>query len=549
MTDVVLPSTAAAPADAAPTFRYWAFVSYAHGDAKAAVRLHHALETYRLPRELVGTVPAHAGRGLPAPLYPIFLDRDELAAAASLGERLESALRDSLSLIVVCSPNAVRSRWVDQEARYFKSLGREAAGVLPRSSTASPAPGSTPVFRCRAALPRRWPRRADGRARRADRRRCPAPPARRGGRRAAEAGCGNGRRGLRRAATSRAATAPAQAGAGRFAPSALVLVLAGLARLTLSSNATPRWSRCARAGRLVAEGAANVARVAVDEEPGWQGLLAASLLAPDAGADATLNDLLRRSPRAPRVIAAGHATRIRAQSAGRSSGHGRRGRAPPAVGRVDGAGDRRGLAGARRPRDADRVRRGPHTDVSRDHGYRLQPGRGRIASASGDTSVRLGRRRRHGHRRASARSTPGGQRPGLPAGRRAARVGRERFAGDVGCRRQPLTRRGRDRSRAQPRVRRRQSRRAAAGRLQPRRAPFLAGRHGQRVGRAWQGHLGGMLAAAFSPDGARLVSAGEDGTLVQWDVAKGRALGAPWRGHEGPVRSVEIPRHACGLGR
>ena len=34
------------------------------------------------------------------------------------------------------------------------------------------------------------------------------------------------------------------------------------------------------------------------------------------------------------------------------------------------------------------------------------------------------------------------------------------------------------------------------------------------------------------------MSAGEDGTLVQWDVAKGRALGAPWRGHEGPVRSV-----------
>jgi WD40 repeat protein len=51
------------------------------------------------------------------------------------------------------------------------------------------------------------------------------------------------------------------------------------------------------------------------------------------------------------------------------------------------------------------------------------------------------------------------------------------------------------------------------------------------------GHEGGLAAFALSPDGARLASAGEDGTSRLWDAATG-ALLATCRGHTSKVRSI-----------
>jgi tetratricopeptide (TPR) repeat protein len=105
------------------TPRYWAFLSYSHADVRWARWLHAALEGYVTPRRLVGRSTPFG----PAPrrLRPIFRDRDELSAVPDLGARLVAALEGSAYLIVICSPAAARSAWVEEEIRQFKRLHGE----------------------------------------------------------------------------------------------------------------------------------------------------------------------------------------------------------------------------------------------------------------------------------------------------------------------------------------------------------------------------------------------------------------------------------------
>jgi hypothetical protein len=107
----------------ATDFKYWAFISYAPEDDKWANWLHKGLECYRVPKNIVGK----QGRdgAVPGRAFPCFRDRDELAASGNRRDDIERALRQSRFLIVVCSPYAVRSQSVDEEIRFFKSLGRE----------------------------------------------------------------------------------------------------------------------------------------------------------------------------------------------------------------------------------------------------------------------------------------------------------------------------------------------------------------------------------------------------------------------------------------
>jgi hypothetical protein len=103
-------------------FRYTAFISYSHRDRAWGDWLHKALESYRIPRALIGG----QGRDGPVPgkLFPVFRDREEMPASADLSTQIQAALAGSATLIVLCSPNAARSRWVNEEVITFKRLGR-----------------------------------------------------------------------------------------------------------------------------------------------------------------------------------------------------------------------------------------------------------------------------------------------------------------------------------------------------------------------------------------------------------------------------------------
>ena len=96
---------------------YFAFISYKSEDVEWATWLQHGLEHYHLPASYNGrTDVTHE-------LRPIFRDIDELSAG-NLPKQIKQALFNSQNLIVICSPQAAESPWVNQEVKTFISLGR-----------------------------------------------------------------------------------------------------------------------------------------------------------------------------------------------------------------------------------------------------------------------------------------------------------------------------------------------------------------------------------------------------------------------------------------
>src|SRR5438270_7229467 len=104
-------------------FKYWAFISYSHTDQKWGAWLHRRLETFRVPRSLIG----QPGRDEPVPrrLFPVFRDREELPSSADLGANIRMALEQSRFLVVICSPRSAASKWVAEEILLYKRLHGE----------------------------------------------------------------------------------------------------------------------------------------------------------------------------------------------------------------------------------------------------------------------------------------------------------------------------------------------------------------------------------------------------------------------------------------
>jgi WD40 repeat protein len=132
------------------TYKYWAFISYSSKDRRWGDWLIRAIETYRVPKRMVGRATPRGGV-VPARAYPLFRDRDELPTDADLGSMIRGALEQSRYLIVICSPNSARSMWVNEEILTFKRLGRADrifSLIIDGSPNASDTPGKDPDLEC-----------------------------------------------------------------------------------------------------------------------------------------------------------------------------------------------------------------------------------------------------------------------------------------------------------------------------------------------------------------------------------------------------------------
>lgn len=97
--------------------QYKAFVSYSHTDEDWAAWLQQSLERYRLPKRVRLAEPS-----APSRLSPVFRDREELSSSGNLSESITDALQRSSTLLVICSPNAAQSHWVNEEIRTYRAL-------------------------------------------------------------------------------------------------------------------------------------------------------------------------------------------------------------------------------------------------------------------------------------------------------------------------------------------------------------------------------------------------------------------------------------------
>lgn len=151
-----------------PQTRYYAFLSYSHKDQELADWLHRELERFRVPHALAGKLTANGV--IPRRLTPIFRDEHELAAG-DLAEEIKAALSASQFLIVLCSPDAAKSRWTNEEIEEFKRTRPEAcvlAAIASGEPFASEMPGREDEECFPAALMQKYDRRGRPTGRRAE---------------------------------------------------------------------------------------------------------------------------------------------------------------------------------------------------------------------------------------------------------------------------------------------------------------------------------------------------------------------------------------------
>ena len=132
------------------TYKYAAFISYTRGgdDEKIAKWLQKRLESFKVP---TGLAPQSvkggelreadfAQSGIDGRRLKIFRDKTDLGPHPALTEALMESLDMCRSLVVICSPRSAKSKWVNEEVRYFQQT-RRASRIIPFIIEGSPTPG------------------------------------------------------------------------------------------------------------------------------------------------------------------------------------------------------------------------------------------------------------------------------------------------------------------------------------------------------------------------------------------------------------------------
>lgn len=99
-------------------YTYYAFISYKREDEKWARWIQKKLERYTIP-----SVIRQGDSRMPRQIRPVFRDNTDLTGGLLI-KGLKSELLNSRYLIVICSPNATKSEWVNQEIKTFIETGR-----------------------------------------------------------------------------------------------------------------------------------------------------------------------------------------------------------------------------------------------------------------------------------------------------------------------------------------------------------------------------------------------------------------------------------------
>ena len=100
-------------------FHYYAFISYSTKDSKWAKWLRRRLSYYHIPASV-----KKSKVGVPDKLQPIFIYEYDLSGNL-LHNVIQKELLASKYLIVICSPEAARSKYVNDEVQTFIDQGRE----------------------------------------------------------------------------------------------------------------------------------------------------------------------------------------------------------------------------------------------------------------------------------------------------------------------------------------------------------------------------------------------------------------------------------------
>lgn len=107
------------PQSTPSNYKHDAFISYSRHDEVFADKVERAFEGYKPPKEL----------NVPQRYLDIFRDKTDFKAGA-YHENLEKNLQESSKLIVICSPAARKSQYVDDEIRRFSKI-RGASHIIP----------------------------------------------------------------------------------------------------------------------------------------------------------------------------------------------------------------------------------------------------------------------------------------------------------------------------------------------------------------------------------------------------------------------------------